>query len=275
MLNPIRISDLAWKGRAIALVAVTLAALTAAYGAKAAEVGSWVVASVEGAVSVDGQAAGTSGSAIGPGAVIETGADGNVVLTRPGDSITVFPNSRMSVPEVAGDGESGILQTLGKLLFRMESRESRDFKIKTPYLAAAIKGTTFTVEVDDADAVVEVEEGSVLVTANRSGQSAYVRPGERASVGGDRDDSVRVSEGRDSEGEGSEDGEANETDETDETDEADEADERDESDGGGSSDSPDSPDSPDSSDSPDTGDSRDSPDSPDGGESDESDEKDD
>ena len=94
-----------------------------------------------------------------------------------------------------------VLQSLGKLLFRMESRESRDFKIDTPYLAAAIKGTTFTVEVDDDDAAVEVSEGSVLVTANRSGQSAYVGAGERAEVGGDRGDAVQVSDVGDTDGE--------------------------------------------------------------------------
>lgn len=197
MLNPIRISDLARKGRAIALFAATLAALTAAFEAKAAEGGNWMVASAKGAVTIDGQAAGASVSTIGPGAVIVTGADGNVVLTRPGDSITVFSNSKVSVPAGDSGGESGILQTLGKLLFRMESRESRDFRIDTPYLAAAIKGTTFTVEVDDDDATVEVSEGSVLVTANRSGQAAYVGPGEHASVGGDSGDSVRISDSDD------------------------------------------------------------------------------
>ena len=70
-------------------------------------------------------------AAIGQGAVIETGADGHAVLTRPGDSITVFPNSRFSVPQVDDGNEPGILQSLGKLLFKMESRESRDFKIET------------------------------------------------------------------------------------------------------------------------------------------------
>ncbi|MEN8195369.1 MAG: FecR domain-containing protein [Pseudomonadota bacterium] len=133
-----------------------MVALTADFEAGAGEAGNWIVASAEGAVTIDGKDAVSPAAAIGPGAVIETGADGNVVLTRPGDSITVFANSKMSVPEIAGGGEPGILQTLGKLLFRMESRESRDFKIETPYLAAAIKGTAFTVEVDDDDAVVEV-----------------------------------------------------------------------------------------------------------------------
>jgi hypothetical protein len=189
------------RGGAIVFVTAFVIALAVVSKAEAGESNSWAVASAEGAVMVDGKAVGSMGATIGRGALIETGADGKVILTRPGDSITVFPNSRMSVPEAVGGGESGILQTLGKLLFRMESRESRDFEIDTPYLAAAIKGTTFTVEVDDGDAVVEVSEGSVLVTANRSGQSSYVGPGERASVARDKGDAVRVSMTGDSYGE--------------------------------------------------------------------------
>jgi len=201
MFNPTKISALARRGGAIVFVTVFVIALAVISKAEAVESNSWAVASAEGAVMVDGKAVGSMGATIGRGAVIETGADGKVVLTRPGDSITVFPNSKMSVPEAVGGGEPGILQTLGKLLFKMESRESRDLKIETPYLAAAIKGTTFTVAVDDGDTAVEVSEGSVLVTANRSGQSSYVGPGERASVARDKGDAVRVSRTGDTYGE--------------------------------------------------------------------------
>jgi len=186
-------SALVRKCGAIVFIALSAVALTGLFEAEAGETSAWTVASSEGAVMIDGKTVEMSGAAVGQGTVIETGADGNVVLTRPGDSITVFPNSKMSVPETASAGEPGILQSLGKLLFRMESRESRDFKIETPYLAAAIKGTTFTVEVESEDATVEVLEGSVLVSANRSGQSSYVGPGEQASVAGDGGDAVQVS----------------------------------------------------------------------------------
>jgi ferric-dicitrate binding protein FerR (iron transport regulator) len=185
---------LARKGGAVFFIAIFVVALAAVFNAEAGESGAWVLATVEGTVDIDGKTAGSMGATIDQGSVIETGADGNVVLTRSGDSITMFPNSKMSVPASDNGEDPGVLQTLGKLLFRMESRESRDFKIETPYLAAAIKGTTFTVEVEDNDAAVEVSEGSVLVTANRSGQSAYVGAGERANVRGGGGDAVQVSE---------------------------------------------------------------------------------
>lgn len=197
MFNPFSTSAEIRKVLAVSAVSALLVLASLVTEAKAAD--GWAVDSAEGKVTINGQVPGLPAPAIGPGTVIETGANGKVILMRPGDSITVYPNSRMSVP-AAGGGEAGILQTLGKLLFRMESRESRDFEVKTPYLAAAIKGTTFTVEVDDDDAGVEVEEGSVLVTANRSGQAVYVGPGQRASVSRDSGDSVRVSSDRDDDG---------------------------------------------------------------------------
>lgn len=195
MSNPFGISKKFRKFLAVSAMSSLLAVLLLVGEAKAAD--GWTIASTEGAVTVNGQVAGSPAPTVGPGTVIETGADGKVVLTRPGDNITVYPNSRMSVP-VASDGEeAGILQTLGRLMFRMESRESRDFEVKTPYLAAAIKGTTFAVDVNNDAAEVDVSEGSVLVTANRSGNSAYVGPGQRAVVGDGRGDSVSVSALRD------------------------------------------------------------------------------
>lgn len=146
----------------------------------------WTVASVKGAAKfVTGAGAASEaidGRPVNAGTTIVTGDDGMVVLARRGDSITVYPNSRMMVPASQNGEEPGIMQSLGKLLFRMESRESRDFNVDTPYLAAAIKGTTFTVEVEQREATVAVTEGLVQVTANASGKVAYVGAGQKAEV---------------------------------------------------------------------------------------------
>lgn len=192
MVNPDVSSNVIGKaGSAVLLIAI-FTAIPFLGTVCAAEGGFWTVSTFKGTVTIDGRPATTAGAQLGPGTVIGTAADGNAVLSRPGDSITIYPNSRMTVPDAGGDAEPGILQTLGKLLFRMESRESRDFEIRTPYLAAAIKGTTFTVYVAETEAEVDVLEGSVLVTANRSGHAQYVGPGQRAVVGGGRGDSVKM-----------------------------------------------------------------------------------
>lgn len=183
------------KDRILSLVAALAVFVSLSMPADAAG-GPWTIVSVDGAAKIVAGAGAAQqpvvGQPITAGIVIETGADGTVVLARRGDSIFVTPNSRMSIPAGLGGKEPGVLQSLGKLLFRMESRESRDFEITTPYLAAAIKGTTFTVEVDDHAASVNVEEGLVQVTATVSGDMAFVGAGERAEVDRDGPDTVQV-----------------------------------------------------------------------------------
>lgn len=158
--------------------------------------GPWTVVSVVGDAKLIAGAGAAQlprpGQSVTTGVTIATGADGIVVLARRGDKITVMPNSRMSVPAGIGSEEPGILQSLGKLLFRMESRESRDFDVVTPYLAVAIKGTAFTVEVDDGAALVDVAEGLVQVTALASGNAEIVGAGARAEVNKDELGTVQV-----------------------------------------------------------------------------------
>jgi hypothetical protein len=148
--------------------------------------GHWTVSAVDGTATITGHGsegfAASRGQPVVAGTTIATDDDGTVVLTRRGDSITVYPNSQMTVPASTGTEELGILQSFGTLLFRMETRESRDFEVKTPYLAATIKGTTFTVTVGKASAAVSVTEGMVLVEPVFGGRREMVYPGWTATV---------------------------------------------------------------------------------------------
>jgi uncharacterized membrane protein YgcG len=153
--------------------------------------GHWTVSAVDGAVMVIGSGgeayAASRGQPVVAGSTVVTEDDSAVVLTRRGDSITVYPNSEMTIPVASGAGEPGVLQGIGRLLFRMETRESRDFEVRTPFLAATVKGTTFTVVVTRTQATVSVAEGSVHVAAARGGRSEMVRPGWTATVEFDRE----------------------------------------------------------------------------------------
>ena len=162
--------------------------------------------------SVAGWQAVSIGLPIEPFAELETGADGRLELFNGHDQITLAPNSVVALPHaVAGVPHIKILQSAGHVNYEVESRRgptgllsrigqmflsgSRPkgrFEVHTSHLVAAVKGTTFAVEVDEGDAVVDVREGSVLVTANRSGQSAYVMAGQRATVNAGRGDGVSV-----------------------------------------------------------------------------------
>ena len=152
--------------------------------------GHWTVSAVEGTATmiVGGSEAhrilqaATRGYPVMAGTTIVTEDDGTVVLVRRGDSITVYPNSQMTIAVVAAEDESGVLQEIGKLLFRMETRESRDFEVRTPYLAATIKGTVFTVAVGPTRATVAVAEGMVRVEPTTGGRIEMVRAGWAATA---------------------------------------------------------------------------------------------
>ena len=75
-----------------------------------------------------------------------------------------------------------IVQNLGTLLLKIEKRPEQHFEVKTPYLAAIVKGTTFTVSVDKSGGAVHVVSGLVQIHDPVSGQTGLVRPGRTGVV---------------------------------------------------------------------------------------------
>ena len=158
--------------------------------------GQWTMAAVDGVAMVIAQGneghAARQGHPLAAGATLVTGEDGTTTLVRRGDSMTVYPNSEVTIPEFWESDGLGVVQGLGKLLFRMETRESRNFEVHTPFLAATVKGTVFTVEVTAENASVTVTEGSVLVAPTRGGRSHMVHAGNRATVNASSAHQVKV-----------------------------------------------------------------------------------
>ncbi len=149
--------------------------------------GSWHVTQISGSArlrhGLEGWQNITQGLAIAPGTTIETGADGRAVLTSGKDVVTVAPSSRVAVPadRQAGKG-ADFLQTLGTLLFDIEHNPARHFEVDTPYLAAVVKGTAFTVTVRPDGGAVQVTRGAVQVASSLAPDIALVRPGQIARV---------------------------------------------------------------------------------------------
>jgi hypothetical protein len=120
-----------------------------------------------------------TGSTIPPGSVIATGSSGFLIIARAGASITVRPNSRVTLPDAAtGDL---VRQTTGDLRYRVTRAPERRFTVETPYLSLLVKGTVFDVAIGDRDAEVQVTEGRVRVSAAR-GQVVELSPGQGARI---------------------------------------------------------------------------------------------
>ena len=124
----------------------------------------------------------TSAATVVPGSVLETGANGHAMLSRGKESIVVAPNSRMSLPEDNRDGFTRVLQELGTALFQVEKKSKQHFAVETPYLAAVVKGTRFTVDLTTEQPSVFVFDGAVEVADFASQKTTMVYPGETISV---------------------------------------------------------------------------------------------
>ena len=168
-------------------ILIGLTPLLLAMSSSAMAAPAWKVSEVSGDVRVveNGRPrAALRGALLASGATIVTGQSARAVIVRGGEFVVVSPNSRLRIAEPAQ--QQGIIQAVvefGTSLFRIERKATPHFGVQTPYLAAVVKGTVFTVTVGGQGATVQVTEGAVQVSTLDGGASDLVRPGMIASVG--------------------------------------------------------------------------------------------
>ncbi len=123
-------------------------------------------------------------SRLSPGDLVVTGANGRLMLTRGGDYVVVAPNSRLLLPKEAQEtGFTRLIQQVGTMLYKVRHTGVPHFSVDTPMLAAVVKGTSFTVIVDEDRSAVQVTEGVVEVTAAVGGMHTLVEKGATVFVG--------------------------------------------------------------------------------------------
>jgi hypothetical protein len=118
------------------------------------------------------------------GATVVTGEGGRAMLVRGEQTMLVGPNSVVIVPGESEDGFTTVFQRSGQVTFDVDRQKVQHFAVETPYLAAVVKGTNFTVDVDAANAVVSVNRGLVAVSDIATGEQVDTAEGQRASVAG-------------------------------------------------------------------------------------------
>ncbi|UZK67753.1 FecR domain-containing protein [Sphingomonas sp. M1-B02] len=154
--------------------------------AAVAQTADWSVSEASGQVVVrdgKGDRVAKRGTVVPEGAVISTGPDARAVLVKGRDFVTVSANSRIRVP--AAEQARGVFQLLqewGNAVFKIEKKPDPHFGVRTPYLAAVVKGTTFSITVTGQGASLQVVEGAVETSTNDGGASELIRPGIVASV---------------------------------------------------------------------------------------------
>ena len=146
----------------------------------------WTVVQMVGEVVLEGQ--GITKVAISPsqsipgGTTIVTGETGRAILLRGRETVVLSPSSRLTLPKEGEAGFSRARQHSGSVLFKVGKKPQAHFTVDTPYLAAVVKGTTFTVSVTAAGASVHVQEGAVEVQNLSKTQAILTRAGQVSSV---------------------------------------------------------------------------------------------
>jgi hypothetical protein len=158
-----------------------------ASGASAADDGVWSVSKSSGEVwlAADGaqQVSLSQEGTLKPGDTIRTGRNGRVLLVRGEETILISPNSVVGLPTEKKEGLSTtIIQQAGSILLEVEKRNVKHFEVETPYLAAVVKGTQFSVTVAAGSTKVGVVRGQVEVSDFKTGQIAQVMPGQSATA---------------------------------------------------------------------------------------------
>ncbi|WP_298243794.1 FecR family protein [uncultured Bradyrhizobium sp.] len=172
-------------GMRCALLAALI--LGTASGASAADDGAWSVSKSSGEVwlATNGaqQVSLSQEGTLKPGDTIRTGRNGRVLLVRGEETILISPNSVVGLPAEKKEGLSTtIIQQAGSILLEVEKRNVKHFEVETPYLAAVVKGTQFSVTVGAGSTKVGVLRGQVEVSDFRTGQIAQVMKGQAATA---------------------------------------------------------------------------------------------
>ena len=149
---------------------------------------AWTVAQKSGDVRVirggKQPASLTLRAALSPGDIVATGADGRAMLTKGDDYVVVAPASRLVLPRAQDQsGFTRLMQQVGTMLYKVKRTGVPHFQVDTPVLAAVVKGTTFTIVVDQQGAAVQVTEGVVEVSSLTGDARRLVEGGLTVYVG--------------------------------------------------------------------------------------------
>jgi hypothetical protein len=132
------------------------------------------------------------GDAVPDNRVVRTQPSGHVLLQRGTETIDVGPNSQIEIVDRTGRRYTTVKEHYGTVEIEADVRNVQHFEVRTPYLAAIVKGTNFVVTSGKETSRVYVKRGKVAVedlathahVDVTAGQSAATAPGGGLSTEG-------------------------------------------------------------------------------------------
>jgi uncharacterized membrane protein YgcG len=167
----------------VLLAAVLAAFLTCATSAALAD--DWVAIKLRGGVLqlVEGDWEPLErGAVVSDDRPIRTMQNGRVTFKRDAETIEVGPQSAIQIADRSGHRYTTVTQHFGKVTVEAEVQNVEHFSVKTPHLAAVVKGTKFVVVSGKSSAEVTVARGHVAVEDQHNHQTVTVSAGQSAAT---------------------------------------------------------------------------------------------
>ena len=124
-----------------------------------------------------------TGDRLAPLTAVRTGSRGGATIVAPARTLVVGPDTEVELPALAaGDRTAEALQDRGTIDYEIAGASASGLDVVTPFLVAATDGATFRVTTASGTTVVDVFDGTVVVTSRLDGTSATLAAGEGATV---------------------------------------------------------------------------------------------
>ena len=105
-----------------------------------------------------------------------------VTFTRGAEAIELSGATEIRIFDQQGERMTTIMQAYGTVTVEAERLQIQHFSVQTPFLAAIVKGTRFTVHSDETQSSVDVDRGLVQVQDYVHGVATDITPGQSATV---------------------------------------------------------------------------------------------
>jgi hypothetical protein len=114
---------------------------------------------------------------------IRTSANGRVTFTRGKETLELSPNTQIEIYDRGGVLPfTTVKEAFGSVSVEAEVRNVQHFSVETPYLAAVVKGTRFTVSAGKNTGSVTVSRGQVAVENKINDSHVTILVGQSAKV---------------------------------------------------------------------------------------------
>lgn len=114
--------------------------------------------------------------------LVRTLKGGRITLQRGNETIALESQTQIRILDKPGRVFTTVRQDFGEVSIEADVRKVEHFSVKTPLIAAVVKGTKFTVRSGEHDAEVSVRRGHVAVTDADTGQTVLLAAGDSAST---------------------------------------------------------------------------------------------